>query len=122
MKKIMSTILMTALLFSCFAVSAFAQTFKDVPEKHWAYNYIERAFSEGMINGSSYDAATNIRTFTPEGKVTFGEFIMMLTRYAYPEQMKLVTEGTPEFVVFDNETGSNFCNSSMLTKQAITRE
>lgn len=42
-------------------------TFSDVPETHWAYDYIDKAFKLGFINGMDSDH------FCPEDNVTYAQ-------------------------------------------------
>ena len=49
MRKLISLLLCMVLALS-LSVSAFASTgssFSDVPQNHWAYQYVERAANEG---------------------------------------------------------------------------
>ncbi|MDD3393991.1 MAG: S-layer homology domain-containing protein [Anaerotignum sp.] len=46
--------------------------FKDVPEDHWARDYIEDAYFLGMINGKSKD------TFAPDETITIRDCIVIL--------------------------------------------
>lgn len=46
--------------------------FKDVPEDHWARNYIEYSYSNGIINGKDKD------TFAPDENITIRDCIVVL--------------------------------------------
>lgn len=48
--------------------------FSDVPEKHWAKEYIDQLASSGIIRGYSNG------TFGPENSVTRGQFVAMIIR------------------------------------------
>jgi subtilisin family serine protease len=51
-----------------------APVFTDVAEGHWAKTYIDALFVRGLIKGVSDTS------FNPEGKLTRGQFIAMITR------------------------------------------
>ena len=53
--------------------------FSDVPEEHWAYEYISELTSRGIING--YDDGS----FRPDANVTRAEFVTILCRAAGAE-------------------------------------
>lgn len=68
--------------------------FKDVPTGHWAFPYVERAYSDGAIIGTGGDPATGNGKFTPNDNMTYGQFLTMLIRAFYPEELERVgTEG-----------------------------
>lgn len=46
--------------------------FKDVPKGGWSYDYINKLYQEGIVNGKTSD------TFDPKGNVTRGQFVKML--------------------------------------------
>ena len=46
--------------------------FKDVPEDHWARDYIEYAYSKGIINGKDKD------TFAPDKNISIRDCIVVL--------------------------------------------
>ena len=48
-------------------------TFADVPENHWAREYIEELAEKGILNGRG-------DTFAPEDKITRAEFVAILSR------------------------------------------
>ena len=71
-----------AVLTVTLAVPAFAApTFRDVPASHWAYTAIEKAAGSGMVAGvgdGKYD---------PNGAITGGQLLAMLTRNFCPEDI-----------------------------------
>lgn len=85
MKKIVSGILTGAFVLGMSA-SAFAATFTDVPETHWANLAIETMAAKGIVNG------TGNNQFSPADNVTGAEFIAMITRSFYGE--KVLSEAT----------------------------
>ncbi len=73
----LALVLALSLSFSAFAA---AGTFADVDDSHWGYDAIERAFADGVVNGTSYDSETGVRTFEPAKTVTVAEFTAVMTR------------------------------------------
>lgn len=53
-----------------------SSSFSDVPEEHWAYEYISELTSKGVVNG--YDDGS----FRPDANVTRAEFVTILYRAA----------------------------------------
>ena len=72
-----------AVLTVTLAVPAFAApTFSDVPASHWAYTAVEKAAGSGMVAGvgdGKYD---------PNGAITGGQLLAMLTRNFCPEDIE----------------------------------
>ena len=69
--------------------------FKDVPSTHWAYSYVERAYSDRAISGTGGDPAKGTGVFDPDAKMTYSQFLTMLMSAFYPEEMARVTVRTP---------------------------
>lgn len=64
-------------------------TFSDVPMTHWAYNYVETAADKGWVNGvgdGKYD---------PNGDVTGAEWITMVVRAFYGDEVGQQQAGDP---------------------------
>ena len=97
-QKLLSGVLATGLALSCMVGPAFAAsndlqvspaqvaavsqetlTFSDVPTTHWAYPYIMSCVQKDAIRGTS-EVVNGIGTFNPNGKVTLGQFLAVLTR------------------------------------------
>ena len=82
-KRILSAVIAAA-LSATMTVPAFAAapTFSDVPASHWAYTAIEKAAGNGMVAGvgdGKYD---------PNGAITGGQLLTMLTRHFCPEDIE----------------------------------
>lgn len=82
--KRLITAMAAAVLTVTLAVPAFAAgpTFRDVPASHWAYTSIEKAAGSGMVAGvgdGKYD---------PNGAITGGQLLTMLTRHFCPEDIE----------------------------------
>ncbi|MFC5402940.1 S-layer homology domain-containing protein [Cohnella soli] len=75
MKKMMISVVASALVFSSFGGSASAAQqakFKDVPASHWAYSAIMQASTKGYVKGFPDG------TFHPDAPVTVAQFISMM--------------------------------------------
>lgn len=73
MKRILSLCLAMLIMTMSFgALTAFAASFTDINETHWAYESVARLVSDGTING--YEDGS----FRPDGTVTRAEFVKML--------------------------------------------
>lgn len=82
-KRILSAVIAAA-LSATMTVPAFAAapTFSDVPASHWAYTAIEKAAGSGMVAGvgdGKYD---------PNGAITGGQLLTMLTRHFCPSDIE----------------------------------
>ncbi len=95
MKRRITSILLSMSLCLGLSVSAFAAassaTFTDVPTNHWAYQYINESYEDGVITGTSYDEATGNRAFSPDSPLTMSQFITILTRAFYREDVTAST-------------------------------
>jgi len=69
------------------AEAAATPVFRDVPADHWAVSYIERAYEQGILNGTYVDEASGVREFSPESPVKVNEFYVMLGRMYYPNEL-----------------------------------
>ena len=97
-QKLLSGVLATGFALSCMVGPAFAAsndlqvspaqvaavsqetlTFSDVPTTHWAYPYIMSCVQHGAIAGTT-TPVNGIGTFNPDGKVSLGQFLAVLTR------------------------------------------
>lgn len=71
-KKGISLVLLIAMLIP--AMPSYAATFKDVPSKHWAYEYIEKMSNIGYIKGDPGG------TFRPGDNLTYLEVLSFVSR------------------------------------------
>ena len=71
MKKTIALVLSVILLVT-FCTTAFAASFYDFTDTHWAASYVNKLVSEGTINGFEDG------TFRPAGTVTRAEFVKMI--------------------------------------------
>lgn len=82
--KRLITAMAAAVLTATLAVPAFAAgpTFRDVPASHWAYTAIEKAAGNGMVAG------VGDGKYAPNGTITGGQLLAMLTRHFCPEDIE----------------------------------
>lgn len=82
--KRLITAMAAAVLTVTLAVPAFAAgpTFSDVPASHWAYTAIEKAAGNGMVAG------VGDGKYAPNGTITGGQLLTMLTRHFCPEDIE----------------------------------
>lgn len=95
MKKRIVTLALALVLCVGSAIPAYAagQTFSDVPATYWAYDEIERAYEDGVMGGTSYDPATGVRVFSPEQTLTLAQYIVVLTRAFYGDEVEAFEDG-----------------------------
>lgn len=62
--------------------------FDDVMPDYWGYNSITTIAKHGLVTGTRAPDATGVGSFTPEGKVTLGQFLVVVTRLVCPEARK----------------------------------
>jgi len=89
MKKRIVSLSLTLALCLSLAMTAVAAdaSFDDVTPTHWAYSYIAEANADGVMLG------TAPRQFSPDQKLTLAEFITILVRAFYPEELAASTAG-----------------------------
>ena len=82
--KRLITAMAAAVLTATLAVPVFAAgpTFRDVPASHWAYTAIEKAAGSGMVAG------VGDGKYAPNGTITGGQLLTMLTRHFCPEDIE----------------------------------
>jgi hypothetical protein len=71
MRKKLTTLITAAVLLFALPLTAFAASFGDVKDSHWAYEAVEGMAEAGVINGFPDGS------FKPADTVTYGEFIKM---------------------------------------------
>lgn len=94
MKKRMLSLTLSLALTLSLSVPAFATApgttvhFTDVPTSHWAYSFVERAYSDGSIAGTGGDASKYTGVFSPDATLTEAQFITILTRAFFPDDVE----------------------------------
>ena len=84
MKRKLSRVLAVILTVSLFTLPAQAasRTFTDVPATYWAYDAIMEMTDRGVVNGFTAS------TFGPGGQVTNAQFVVMMTRAFYADDLE----------------------------------
>ncbi|MBQ9521272.1 MAG: S-layer homology domain-containing protein [Oscillospiraceae bacterium] len=72
-------VLCVAGLCAFLMIPAAAQTFSDVPDDHWARDYIEEAANDGAIKGYANN------TFEPDAPLSLAHFTVMMSRSFYKD-------------------------------------
>lgn len=62
------------------------KSFSDVPSSFWAYDAIMDMVDKGMFTGTS-TPVNGVGTFSPNNVMTRAQFVVVLTRYLYGEQL-----------------------------------
>ena len=63
------------------------KSFSDVPSNHWAHKAIMTMVQKGMVSGTSAPDANGIGTFAPDAPMTRSQFLTIVTRYLYPDEV-----------------------------------
>jgi len=82
MKKLCSALLAICLILS-MSITALAASFTDVPESHWSYAAVEKAATNGLVNG------TGNGQYTPEKSVSNAEWCQMLVNLFPSDDMNI---------------------------------
>lgn len=69
--------------------------FTDVPESHWGYSYVEKAYEDGAVGGAGGNAADGTGVFSPDQTLAYAEFAAILTRAFYAESIPAAQAGEP---------------------------
>ena len=79
--KFISFLLASVMAVSMVVPVQAADTFKDVPRSHWAHNAIEKMADQGIVSGVGNG------NFKPNDYVTTAQFVSMLMRMFFAEEM-----------------------------------
>ena len=96
--------IVAAMLAAAITTSTFLAadpTFSDVATTHWAYNYVETAADKGWVNGvgdGKYD---------PNGQVTGTEFVTMIVRAFYGDEITAQNPGDPWYAPYTKVATNN---------------
>ena len=110
MKKICSLLLTMVLISGMTTVSYASESrphFTDVPESFWAYNYIERAYADGVVNGTAGNPAQYTGVFSPNQPLTNAQFATILAQGFFQEEldMSITTPWYMPYVTVLDERG-----------------
>ena len=64
------------------------KSFKDVPAGHWAHNAIMKMVAQGLFAGTTTPDANGVGTFSPDSPMTRAQFVTVVTRYLYADELK----------------------------------
>ena len=88
-KRIVTAIL-SLVMVAALSVPAFAyelKSFSDVPTSFWAHDAIMDMVSRGMFAGTKDPDANGVGKFNPKGTMTRAQFITVITRYLYKDEL-----------------------------------
>lgn len=88
MKSIFILVFVFILSFGTVRTNAQTVVFLDVPAAHWAHAAIEQAYRDGIIYGTYADGSSGLKYFSPAAEVTGAEFLTIIGRAFYPEEMQ----------------------------------
>lgn len=83
-RKLLSTVAAASLLIS--AQAANLTSYRDVPKAHWAYDAIWDMTERDMFSGTA-SPVNGVGTFSPNQSMTRAQFVAVLTRYLYPDEL-----------------------------------
>lgn len=92
--KAISIVLVVSMLASLniVAFAASVTGYKDVPTTHWAYDAIMEMTSREMFSGTAAPQ-NGIGVFSPDAPMTRAQFVAVLTRYLFPDELSRMSEG-----------------------------
>lgn len=80
-KNLTALVLALGLVSGSSVLAADDERFTDVPSDYWANKYISAAAANGWVSGVGNNQ------YNPSGTVTFAQYVVMLTRAFYPEEV-----------------------------------
>ncbi|MCD8373387.1 MAG: S-layer homology domain-containing protein [Clostridia bacterium] len=84
--RILAGVLCAVLVFlTMFARGFAASSFSDVVSGHWAYNYVEYCYGQGIVEGVGNGK------FDPDATLTRAQFITMMGRATYESEVQAQT-------------------------------
>lgn len=106
-RNLVASLLAVSLCFGCAVPASAANlSFSDVPASHWAAEYIQTAAENGWVNGVGNDR------FAPETQVAGVDFITMLTRMLYPEEVAAASSTGPWYAPYQSVANNHHLLSS----------
>ena len=94
-KKLTSLLLTLLLIVSLLVPVSAASPFSDLPTTHWAYAAAQKAFSDQVVNGTYYNETTGERHFSPRDTVNIAQFVTVVARACYPNDINSATNKDP---------------------------
>lgn len=115
-QRIVSLLLLLALLLSVPAAAAGATPFTDVNTSDWFYTYVKDLYDAKVVNG------TTPTTFSPDGNVTLGEALkLILLAAGYQEPVQSGTHWASGYYAMASERGFLPADLNLELDDAIPR-
>ena len=114
LKRIMSAMLAVVMTMA-MTTSAFAASFTDVPEKHWSYNFVEKAVANGLVAGKGNGK------YDPNADVSNAEWCQMVANLFLGDELPKATGSTQWWEpAADYATQADFLNGTkFVSNRAI---
>ena len=114
-KKVLSLLLAVCLVvgMSPVAASAAGSAFSDVPNTHWAYHHVQQAAEKGWITGIGGGC------YAPEQRVTGAEFVTMIMKSLYFEEVAPGSAGEPWYQPYVDVAQAHGLLTSDLGEKAV---
>lgn len=101
-KRLLSSFLCAVMLVGTLTIPAFAaelKSFSDVPSNHWAHTPIMKMVAQGLFAGTTTPDANGVGTFSPNSPMTRAQFVTVVTRYLYADELKAMANeyGEPSY-------------------------
>ena len=96
MRKLLSSILCSAMLMGTLCVPAFAadlKSFSDVPADKWSHDAIMEMVDLGMFKGTKDPDENGVGEFSPKGTMTKAQFLVVATRYLFNDELNQMEQG-----------------------------
>lgn len=96
--RVLSAFIALILSFSIPSHASAAECpYTDLGPWHWAYSAAMDAYENKVITGTSMDQVTGKATFSPDQPLTMAEFITILTRAFYSEEVEAAVSDSNEW-------------------------
>ena len=69
------------------------KSFSDVPASRWSYNAIMEMVNQGLFSGTKKPNAAGVGEFSPTGKMTRAQFVSVIVRHLYNDELNSLTAG-----------------------------
>lgn len=95
-KRLLSSFLCAVMLVGTLTVPAFAtelKSFKDVAADRWSHDAIMEMVDLGMFSGTTTPDANGVGTFNPTGTMTRAQYIVVVTRYLFNDELNAMEQG-----------------------------
>jgi len=95
-KRLLSIFLCAVMLVGTLTIPAFAtelKSFKDVAADRWSHDAIMEMVGLGMFSGTTTPDANGVGTFNPTGTMTRAQYIVVVTRYLFNDELNAMEQG-----------------------------